>query len=439
MNRYPVWKYLILITVIVAGVIYALPNIYGDDPAVQITPRDGVLGKSTEDSIDAALTQIDIRPVRIESGDGKLLVRFATIDDQLKALNPLIKVLGDRHIVALNLAPATPPWLRGFARPMFLGLDLRGGVHFLMQVDMPAAIKQAEERFTDDIRTFMRERKIRYGGVRYANQQLEIRFKTVTLRDSTLGELQGGYSDLLFSTRDRDGTFFIEANLTEAAEERERTATLQQNVITLRNRVNELGVAEPVVQRQGADRIVVQLPGIQDTGRAKEILGATATLEYRMVYGTATDWYAAEESGRVPANARLYHRRDDSSPILLQRRVIVTGDQIEDAAAGIDQQSGSPAVFVNLDGKGAKRMQKVSSENIGKLMAVVFIENRVDNREIDGEIVKVKRRVEEVINAATIRDVLSHRFQTTGLDSTEARNLALLLRAGALKGADRDY
>ena len=434
-NRYPVWKYLILITVIAAGIVYALPNIYGDDPAVQITPRGGTVGKLTEDRIGAVLAPIDISPVGIEDSDGKWLVRFATIDDQLKGLDQLAKTLGDRHIVALNLAPATPRWLRGFAQPMFLGLDLRGGVHFLMQVDMPTAVQQAEERFADDIRTFMRERKIRYSGVRYANQQLEIHFKTAVLRDSTLDELQGedGYADLRFSTRDDGGTFIIEANLTEAAEERERTATLQQNVITLRNRVNELGVTEPVVQRQGADRIVVQLPGIQDTGRAKEILGATATLEYRMVYGTAADWYAAEESGRAPANARLYSRRDDSSPILLQRRVIVTGDQIEDAAAGIDQQSGSPAVFVSLDGKGAKRMQKVSSENIGKLMAVVFIENRIDNREVDGEIVKVNRRVEEVINAATIRDVLSHRFQTTGLDSTEARNLALLLRAGALK------
>ena len=201
----------------------------------------------------------------------------------------------------------------------------------------------------------------------------------------------------------------------------------------MRNRVNELGVAEPVIQQQGPERIVVQLPGVQDTGRAKEILGATATLEYRLVYGTASDWFTAAETGRVPAGAKLYKQREDGNPILLQRQVIVTGDQIKGASSGIDTQSGSPAVFVNLDGKGAKRMQDVTSENVGNLMAVVFIENRVETREVDGEIEKVRIRTEEVINSATIRDVLSHRFQTTGLDSNEARDLALLLRAGALK------
>jgi len=224
-----------------------------------------------------------------------------------------------------------------------------------------------------------------------------------------------------------------EAKLTAEAIQLERSAALDQNVITLRNRVNELGVAEPVIQKQGAERIVVQLPGVQDTGRAKEILGATATLEYRLVEGTATDWYAAAEAGRAPPNALLYQRREDGTPILLKRQVIVTGDQIKDASSGIDSQSGTPAVFVTLDGKGAKRMQRVSAENIGNLMAVVFIENRVETVEENGELVKKRSRVEEVINAATIRDVLSHRFQTTGLDSTEARDLALLLRAGALK------
>ncbi len=433
MNKYPAWKYLILIVVVVVGIVYALPNIYGDDPAVQISSRAGTDDDALEGLVTEALGKSGIDSVGIDNNNGKLLVRFANLEDQRKANDYLSESLGDRYITALNLAPATPAWLRGFAQPMFLGLDLRGGVHFLMEVDMASAIEQSEKSYVDDLRRYLQDNKIRYRGARYANRQLEIRFRTAALRDSTLDTLQNNYADLLFTSRDEQDAFFVEANLTETAAETERTTALQQNVVTLRNRVNELGVAEPVVQRQGNDRIVVQLPGIQDTGRAKEILGATATLEYRMVHGTAADWYAAQESGRVPPNARLYKRRDDGSPVLLKRQVIVTGDQIEGASAGIDQQSGSPAVFINLDGKGAKRMQKVSAENIGNLMAVVFIENRVDTKRVDGEIVKTRKRVEEVINAATIRDVLSHRFQTTGLDSTEARNLALLLRAGALK------
>jgi preprotein translocase subunit SecD len=432
-NKYPAWKYLILIVVIVVGLVYALPNIYGDDPAVQISSRGGTDDAAIEGLVEAALSESGLSSIGIENNNGKVLVRFANLDDQRSANDYLSEKLGNRYITALNLAPATPEWLRSFAQPMFLGLDLRGGVHFLMEVDMVSAVAQAEKRFVDDMRLYMRDNKIRYRGARYNNDQLEVRFNSLSLRDSALELLQNNYEDLLFTTRDEETAFFAVANLTESAAETERSSALQQNVITLRNRVNELGVAEPVVQRQGDTRIVVQLPGIQDTGRAKEILGATATLEYRMVHGTAADWYAAEENGRVPANARLYKRREDGSPILLKRQVIVTGDQIEDASAGIDQQSGSPAVYINLDGNGAKRMQKVSADNIGNLMAVVFIENRVDTKRVNGEIVKTRVRVEEVINAATIRDVLSHRFQTTGLDSTEARNLALLLRAGALK------
>jgi len=208
---------------------------------------------------------------------------------------------------------------------------------------------------------------------------------------------------------------------------------LQQNITTLRNRVNELGVAEPIIVQQGLEQIVVQLPGVQDPARAREILGATATLEYRLAEGTPADWFSARDSGSVPSNAKLYTQRDDGSPILLSRDIIVTGDQIKDASSGIDQQSGTPAVFVNLDGKGAKRMQAVTAENVGNLMAVVYIENLINYKTVNGEKVRTTERVEEVINAATIRDVLSHRFQTTGLGGNEAANLALLLRAGALK------
>ena len=239
--------------------------------------------------------------------------------------------------------------------------------------------------------------------------------------------------DLELNTAEDGGDFYIDAKLTELARENERRSALEQNIITLRNRVNELGVAEPIVQQQGRERIVVQLPGVQDTTIAKEILGATATLEYRLVHGNSNDWYAAQDTGRIPANTKLYSLREDGSPILLQRSVIVTGDQIKGASSGIDTQSGSPAVFINLDGGGAKRMQEISSENIGNPMAVVFIETQVTTVKKGDEYEKKRTRVEEVINVATIRDVLSHRFQTTGLATDEARNLSLLLRAGALK------
>jgi len=433
MNKNPLWKYLLLATVAVVAIVYALPNLFGDEPAVQLTARSGTLSETLADEVGATLNEKGIEGFESYVEGNVFIVRFADTQTQLKANDALSAAFGDRHTVALNLVPATPGWLRSFAQPMYLGLDLRGGVHFLMEVDMASAVSQALQRYQPDWRSLLRSEGVRYQGVQVKDDVIKARFPDAATRDDALTLLSNEYRDLEYSTSEEGKYFFVDAVISEEARETERKSALQQNIVTLRNRVNELGVAEPVIQQQGPERIVVQLPGVQDTGRAKEILGATATLEYRLTYGTASDWFAAAESGRVPAGARLYKQRDDGSPILLQRQVIVTGDQIKDASSGIDSQSGSPAVFVNLDGKGAKRMQDVTSENVGNLMAVVFIENRVETREVNGELQKVKIRTEEVINAATIRDVLSHRFQTTGLDSTEARDLALLLRAGALK------
>ncbi len=432
-NKYPLWKYLLLAAVILAGCLFALPNLYGDDPAVQISPRSGVLAADLQNGVRNTLENNGVENFRLREEDGRLLVLFANGDDQLQARDLIQQNHGNRNTVALNLVPATPAWLRSIAKPMGLGLDLRGGVHFLMEVDVAAAVTQAEAKYIDDFRTFLRGRDIRYRGARQADDGVRVRFDDAQRRDAALAAIRSEYFDLELETLEEDGDFYIIARLTELARENERRSALDQNIITLRNRVNELGVAEPIVQQQGRERIVVQLPGVQDTTIAKEILGATATLEYRMVHGTSTDWYAAQDTGRIPANTKLYKMRDDDSPILLQRRVIVTGDQIKDAASGIDTQSGSPAVFINLDGAGAKRMQDVSSENIGNPMAVVFIETQVTTVKRGEEYEKKRTRVEEVINVATIRDVLSHRFQTTGLDTTEARNLSLLLRAGALK------
>jgi len=432
-NNTPFWKYLLLACVFFAGCLFALPNLFGDDPAVQLSPRSGDLAEDISEQVTATLANVGIDNSEIRLDGNRLVAVFEDGDTQLKAQDEIKLQHGDRHTVALNLVPATPSWLRSFAKPMGLGLDLRGGVHFLMEVDVDDAIRQAEEGYIDSFRTLLQERKISYRGARQTDAGVDVRFDQAAARDQALAAMQAEYIDVLLEPTARDGKFFVNAQLTEAAREEERLSAIQQNIVTLRNRVNELGVAEPIVQQQGKERIVVQLPGVQDTAQAKEILGATATLEYRMVYGTADDWYNARETGRVPANAKLYKRRDDGSPVLLQRRVIVTGDQIKDASSGIDTQSGSPAVFINLNGAGAKRMQDVTADNVGNPMAVVFIEDQRTTVKVGDSYETRKKKVEEVINVATIQDVLSHRFQTTGLDSAEARNLSLLLRAGALK------
>ena len=433
-NKYPLWKYLLLAAVVFTGCLFALPNLFGDDPAVQISPRSGELAPGLADDVRATLEDGGITDFTLRPDDGRLLALFKDGDAQLKARDLIQQEHSNRNTVALNLVPATPDWLRAFAKPMGLGLDLRGGVHFLMEVDIAAAIAQSEAKYIDEFRTFLRGRDIRYRGARQADDGVNVRFDDAEKRDAALAAMRQEYNlDLDLEAVDDGKDFYVNAKLTETARENERRAALDQNIITLRNRVNELGVAEPIVQQQGRERIVVQLPGVQDTTIAKEILGATATLEYRMVHGNSTDWYAAQDTGRVPPNAKLYKMRNDGSPVLLQRRVIVTGDQIKDASSGIDTHSGSPAVFINLDGAGAKRMQAVSSENVGNPMAVVFIERQITTVKKGDTYEKKRTLVEEVINVATIRDVLSHRFQTTGLDTNEARNLSLLLRAGALK------
>jgi len=430
-NRFPLWKNLLILAVLALGILYALPNLFGADPAVQISPQRGaVIDEALEARVQDVLRQAQLTPRAVERQENKLLLRFSGTDDQLKAADRLRDALGeDRYVVALNLAPTTPSWLEALgAEPMYLGLDLRGGVHFLLQVDMDAAIDQALERYAGDVRTVLRENRIRYLGVSREGRRILVKFKT--LEDLNRAEAVLGKEFRQLVVRADEAGRLLQIRLSEAEEREIRQFALKQNLTTLRNRVNELGVAEPVIQQQGEDRIVVQLPGVQDTTRAKEILGATATLEFRLV-DTEHDVEAALQ-GHPPIGSKLYYDRK-GQPLLLKRRVIVTGDQIVDASAGFDQQSGSPAVFVTLDSVGAKKMSRVTRENIGKPMAVVFIENRLETKKVDGKVVKVRRRVEEVINVATIRGRFGKRFQITGLDSTEeARNLALLLRAGAL-------
>ncbi len=432
MNRYALWKYLLIVVVIVVGVVFALPNLYGEDPAVQISPaRAAQIDEGLQAQVSAALETAGIKPLSIQRDLRRLLIRFPDTESQLQGRDVVSQVMGG-YVVALNLAPVTPGWLSSLgARPMYLGLDLRGGVHFLMEVDMQAAVHQAEERYISDIRPLLRESKIRYKTItRGDTGGIRIRFRDAETRTKAARVINDAFQDLEVAEADSLGNFDLRVQLTEQFKNDTRKFALQQNITTLRNRVNELGVAEPVVQQQGKDRVVVQLPGVQDTARAKEILGATATLEFRLVDTEHSVQEAVD--GRVPVAAKLYYDRD-GQPILLKKRVMLTGEYIIDAASGIDQLSGSPAVFITLDGKGARIFSRATRDNVGKPMAVVFIERKTETVRRDDELIKVKELVEEVINVATIREQLSKRFQITGLDSTEeARDLALLLRAGAL-------
>ncbi|MGR9105325.1 MAG: protein translocase subunit SecD [Gammaproteobacteria bacterium] len=429
-NRFPLWKNVLVVTVVVIGIFLSLPNLYGQDPSIQISPqRKSPLNESTLDSVKKSLQESGLEPLSASLGEHSILVRFKDTEDQLLAADRIKDSLGSDYTVALNLSPATPAWLRALhTKPMFLGLDLRGGVHFLLDVDMQAALRQANERYTSDIRLALRNAKVRYLAVESDNGSIRVRFKERGDYDAAIKVLDKELGNLELNSDPSELT--LTATIAETEIHEIRKFALSQNITTLRNRVNELGVAEPVIQQQGDHRIVVQLPGVQDTTQAKEILGATATLEFRLV-DVEHDLQKAVE-GHAPIGSRLYHERN-GNPVLLERRIIVTGDQIVDASSGLDQQSGSPAVFITLNGVGAKKMANITRDNIGRPMAVVFIENKVRTTTENGQKVRKKTKVEEVINVATIRDAFSKRFQITGLDSTrEARNLALLLRAGAL-------
>jgi len=428
-NRYPLWKNLLILAVLSLAIIYSLPNFYGEDPSVQLSPsRNAKIDSSTQLQVEKLLSDHGLKPKTVELSEKRILVRFADTDTQLKAEEAIKAAMGNGYSVALNLAPATPGWLRAVnAKPMYLGLDLRGGVHFMLQVDMDAAVQQALDRYAEDIRTNLRENKIRYLSVERDKGTIQVKFQDPQTMAQAKDVIKKEVRGLSLSVSDAD--LAIVGSVTDMEIREVRKNAVAQNITILRNRVNELGVAEPVIQQQGEDRIVVQLPGVQDTARAKEILGATATLEFRLVDSE----HSIGPDGKAPLGAKVYTLRSNGQPILLQRKIIVTGDQVVDASSGFDQQAGAPAVFINLNGAGAKKMADTTKDNIGKAMAVVYIENKSETKEVNGQKVTSKKRVEEVINVATIRDRFSKRFQITGLDTTEeARNLALLLRAGAL-------
>jgi len=432
MNRFPLWKNILVAVVLLAGLLYAIPNLFGQDPVIEISGTRGAsVSQSLRADIAEALDAAGVQPKRIELEADRLRVRFTEPGQQLKAQDVIARNLPADFTHALTLSSDLPGWLSALGgKPMNLGLDLRGGIHVLIDVDMEAALQKSMELQVASMRTFLREEKLRYLTVKAEGTRVLARFREAGVRDRAMQVAAEEFRGLDFRKIDEDGDFFFLAEVGESEQADIRKQALAQNITTLRNRVNALGVAEPIIQQQGQRRIVVELPGVQDPGKVKDLLSATATLDYRLVAGDPAQALEAERTGRVPPGTRLYHERN-GQPILLKRQLIVTGDQMISASSGVDQQSGTPAVFVNLDSKGARRMRNVTTENVGKPMAVVFKEKRTVGRDENGK--EIKKWVEEVINVATIREPFGRRFQTTGLDSPgEAHQLAVLLKAGAL-------
>ncbi|MGH8076365.1 MAG: protein translocase subunit SecD [Lysobacter sp.] len=435
MLTYARWKYFVVLVVLLLSALYALPNVFPQDPSVQVTAsRGAAVDESLRTRIGADLTKAGVAVKAIELDKGNLLVRLPNPDLQVKAADTLRQGLGSDYVVALNLASTLPNWLEALgAKPMLLGLDLQGGVHFTMQVDQKAALDKRLNAIAEDVRVTLRDKRVGYESVeRRANNSVVAILFEVADADEARELIAASQPTMSIDVQGNAMT----VQVPDAELQRMSVEAIEQNVGTLRNRINALGVSEPIIQRQGNDRIVVQLPGVQDTAQAKRILGATATLEYRaVVEGNAND---AVATGNVPPDARVYYRKElgpdgKPMPILLSKRVIATGDQLVGATSVFDSQSGSPAVSVRLNSVGGQRMFDFTSENVGKLMAVVYIERIPEVRMVDGKEVRTTRINEEVINAATINGVFGKDFQTTGLESSKfAADLALQLRSGSL-------
>ena len=404
--------------IIAIGFFYAIPNLYGEDPALQVTGTNGnPVSQEVATQVENLLASKNIKGVYELDEQGQLLIRFDTTETQIMAKDLVQSYLGDRYITALNLAPATPAFMRSLGmNPLKLGLDLRGGVHFLMEVDMDEAMKKMRTQLVSDLRNELRQNNIRLSGARAEGNDVVISFRDAQSRDAAADLLKKNHRDFVFQNYEREGSYLVRASMTEARLSQIRTSAVDQNINILRNRVNELGVAEPLIQRQGAERVVVELPGVQDTARAKEILGATATLEFRLVDSNA-DVNAAMQ-GRVPPGDELHYDKN-GYPVILEKRVILTGDHIVDASSSTDE-NGRPQVNISLDARGGSIMSEFTKDNVGKAMATNFIEFKVvENTDPNAPKIgqpgyKPKfKKVEQVINVATIQS-------------------RLLLRAGAL-------
>jgi preprotein translocase subunit SecD len=424
MNRYPVWKYAIIVIALLLGVVYTLPNFFGEAPAVQVSSGKATIkvDTGTLQKVEDALKAAGVTAQSVALEGGSIRARFDSTDNQLKAKDAVQKALipdaaDPQFVVALNLVSRSPEWLGALhAAPMYLGLDLRGGVHFMLQVDMQAALTQRVESLTGDLRSLLREKDVRHGGITRNGQNVEIRLRDAQQLEAAKRLLSAQFPDL--QTQDvADGAEFrlIASNKPEAAR-RVQEQALKQNITTLHNRINELGVAEPVIQQQGLDRIVVQLPGVQDTAKAKDILGRTATLEVRLV-DESTEARAAEQGGIVPFGAERYLERE-GRPLIVKKQVVLTGDNLTDAQPGFDNQTQEPVVNLTLDAKGARIFKDVTRENVGKRMAILLFEKGKG----------------EVVTAPVIRsEIGGGRVQISGrMTTAEANDTALLLRAGSL-------
>ena len=424
MNRYPVWKYAILVVALLIAIVYTLPNFFGEAPAVQVSSRKSAIkvDSTTVVRVQDALKAASIAPDAVALDGGSVKARFSDTDTQLKAKDAIQKVLNPEgadgtYIVALNLLSRSPAWLTALhAAPMYLGLDLRGGVHFMLQVDMPAALTKKAESLSGDLRSVMREKNIRHSGISRNAQAIEIRFRDTQTLAAAKALIEEQFADL----QSRDAAEGVEYKLTATikpeAARRIQDQALKQNMVTLHNRINELGVAEPVIAQQGLDRIVVQLPGVQDTAKAKDILGRTATLEMRLVDESAEGRAAENNSGSVPFGSERFLERD-GRVVIVKRQVIITGENLTDAQPGFDSQSQQPKVDLTVDAKGGRIMRDTSRENLKKRMAILLFEKGKG----------------EVLTAPVIQGELGNRFQISGsMSVAEASDLALLLRAGSL-------
>ena len=424
MNRYPVWKYATIVIVLLVGLIYALPNFFGEAPAVQISAAKSTakLDGATQTRIDDALKAANLVPDMQTLDATSLRVRFLTPDEQLKARDVIQHALvpdpnDPSYTVALNLVPRSPAWLAALhAYPMYLGLDLRGGVDFMLQVDLKGALDKRAETFAGDVRSALRDKNIRGSAVSRNGQAIEVTFRDAASLEAARGLVQDQFPDLTGIATQVGDTFKLSATIKPEAARRLQDAALKQNITTLHNRINELGVAEPVIQQQGLDRIVVQLPGVQDTAKAKEILGRTATLEMRLVDESAEGRAAETGTGPVPFGSEKFLDRT-GRPVIVKKQVLVTGENLTDAQPGFDQQSNQPKVDLTMDAKGGRIMRDVSRENFKKRMAMLIFEKGKG----------------EVLTAPSINGELGNRFQISGsMDVVEASDLALLLRAGSL-------
>ena len=432
MNHYSGLRNALIAFFLLLSALYALPNVFGSDLAVQISSAgDAAIESSDLAKVTNVLKAKNIRYKSAGLSNRRILVRFENNESQLSAKDLLKTELGRNYVVALNLAPSVPLWLSDLGgRAMSLGLDLRGGVHFLLEVDMQAVLSMSIDKYYNELRTLLREGRL-YKSIKKEGDSIAIRFKTLELKDKALARIKSDLSDLVVLETDNQDELLVQVIISDDAQKIAKSSALKQNITTLRNRVNELGVAEPIIQQQGLERIVVQLPGVQDTARAKEILGAVATLEFRLV-DEKNDPQTAIQSGRTPAGSKLYYFKD-GRPLLLKTRVIATGENITGASSGVDQENNTPMVNITLDSAGGRSMLDTTKKYLYSRMAVVFIENKVETLRKDGKIVKKRSTTKDIINAATIQGTFSTRFQITGIDSArEARNLALLLRAGSL-------